>query len=528
MKNVLLFWPLVLWLIFLLKYFFFNPVMAVGTIGKLKSRLIRGSLQFCERTFLTKKLNNWFGYFFVAGIAVVFGYLLATNLVLGLALFGALFGTLVVIACLASPVFGFYLTIFYSFFAFFISRLLFYGQMPVGVIYDVLVVATFLGLMRGEDFKSKFSTFIRTPVIIWLLVILFYTVVQLFNPNSHSLDTWFLAVRKFMGYVLLLYIAYDLFDSYEKIRKFAVVLFFVSLTSALYGCIQEWHGYFNFEMQLILSDPHGFGLIFINGQFRKFSTMSDPAAFGILMAVCAVFYLVLATYEKDRQRKWVMIIGSIFMILAMGYSGTRTANAIIAVGLAFFILLNFDKKSTRVFGLVATVIFCILLYAPLPFNPTIARFRTTFAGDEDMSYKVRTMSRHFVQPYILSHPIGGGMGTTGATGAALNPGHFLADFQPDSAYLKKAAEVGWIGLLITVIMYFVVLKVGIQGFFRSSTERIRAMYAACVTGLFAFYIAEYAQVALGQITDVVVYYPMIGMILKLKYFDNEPDAVEAG
>jgi cell division protein FtsW (lipid II flippase) len=120
------------------------------------------------------------------------------------------------------------------------------------------------------------------------------------------------------------------------------------------------------------------------------------------------------------------------------------------------------------------------------------------------------------------------MGTTGATGAALNPGHVLADFQPDSAYLKKAAEVGWIGLLITVIMYFVVLKVGIQGFFQSSAEHIRALYAACVTGLFAFYIAEYAQVALGQITDVVVYYPMIGMILKLKYFDNEPDPVEAG
>jgi len=501
--------------------------MTLGTIGKLKDRLVKGSLAYLERTFLIKKLNNWLGYFFIALIAVVFGYLLATQMILGLALFGLLFGLLVVIACLASAEFGFYLTIIYSFFAFFISRLLFAGQMPVGVIYDVLVLATFLGLMRGDEFKSKFNKFVRTPVIIWLLIILFYTVVQLFNPNSHSLDTWFLAVRKFLGYVLLLYIAYDLFDSYEAVRKFAVRLFFIATASAIYGCIQQWHGYFNFEMQLILSDPHGFGLIFINGEFRKFSTMSDPAAFGILMAVCSVFYLVLATYSKDRNQKWIMIIGSIFMILAMGYSGTRTANAIIAAGLAFFILLNFDKKSTRVFGLVAGVIFLILLYAPLPFNPTLARFRTTFAGEQDQSYKVRVLSRRFVQPYILSHPIGGGMGTTGATGAALNPGHFLADFQPDSAYLKKAAEVGWIGLLITVIMYFVVLKVGIQGFFRSSEEHIRAMYAACVTGLFAFYIAEYAQVALGQITDVVVYYPMIGMILKLKYFDNEPGAVEA-
>src|SRR5882757_4793648 len=146
MKNVLLFWPLALWLIYLLKYFFFNPVMTPGTIGKLKNRLIKSSLEFCERTFLQKKLNNWFGYFFIACVAVVFGYLLATQPVMGLALFGILFGLGVVVACMASAEFGLYLTVIFSFFAFFISRLLFGGQMPVGVIYDVLVLATFLGL----------------------------------------------------------------------------------------------------------------------------------------------------------------------------------------------------------------------------------------------------------------------------------------------------------------------------------------------------------------------------------------------
>jgi len=500
--------------------------MALETIGKLRSRLKKSSLQFCERTFLQKMLDNWFGYLFIACVAVVFGYLLAKQTELGLILFGLIFGITVIIGCLSSAEFGLYLTVIYSFFAFFISRLLFKEQLPVGVIYDVLVLVTFLGLMNGHDFKSKFNRFVRTPVVIWLLLILFYTVVQLFNPNSHSLNTWILAVRKFLGYVLLLYIAYDVFDDYEKVRKFVIMLFVVSSMSALYGCIQQWHGYFNFEMQLILSNPHGFGLIFINGEFRKYSTMSDPAAYGILMAVCAVFYLILATYEKDKRLRWLMIIGSIFMILGMGYSGTRTANAIIAAGIAFFILLNFDKKSTRIFGFVASIIFLILLYAPLPYNKTIDRFRTTFSGEEDQSYKVRTISRHWVQPYIWSHPIGGGMGTTGATGAAEQPGHPLADFQPDSSYLKKAAEVGWIGLLITLIMYFVVLKGGIQGFFQSRQENVRAMFAASLTGLFAFYIAEYAQVALGQITDVVVYYPMIAIILKLKSFDNEAGAIE--
>jgi putative inorganic carbon (HCO3(-)) transporter len=499
--------------------------MTLGTIGRLKDRLVRFGLDLCERTFLQKKLNNWLGYLILTLVAVVFGYLLAVAPLVGIGLFGVMFGLAVIIVCLASAQAGLYLTVIYSFFAFFLSRLLFQGNMSVGVVFDVLVLATFLGLLRTIDFKTVFNEFYKTPIAMCMLAILFYTIIQFFNPNSHSLDTWFLACRKFLGYVLLLFISYNVFDSYESIRKFVKMLFVVSVISAIYGCIQQWHGYFNFEMQLILSDPHGFGLIFINGEFRKYSTMSDPAAFGILMAVCAVFYLIIATYEKDKTNKWILIIGSIFMILAMGYSGTRTANAIIAAGLAFFIVLNFDKKSTRIFGIIATVIFLIIMYAPLPYNKTIDRFRTTFVGEEDQSYKVRVMSRHFIQPYILSHPLGGGLGTTGATGASEQPGHVLANFQPDSSYLKKAAEVGWIGLVITCLMYFIVLRFGIIGFFRSEHEHIRAFYAATVTGLFAFYIAEYAQVALGQITDVVVYYPMLAMILKLKYYDHEPTGV---
>jgi len=495
--------------------------MALESIGKFKNRVYRGSMRFLERTFLQKKLNNWFGYLVISCVAMMFGFLVATRIELGLVLFGLMLALSLTIACLVSAELGLYITVIFSFFAAFLSRLFFYGNMPTGAIYDILVLATFLGLLRKPNFRQHFTRFNSSPIVIWLLIILFYTLIQLFNPNSHSLNTWYLAVRKFLGYILLLYIAYAVFDSYNQIRKFVILLFLVSSASAMYGCIQQWHGYFNFELQLIFSNPHGLGLILINGEFRKFSTMGDPAAFGILMAVCAVFYLVLATYEKNKAYQWTMIIGSVFMILGIGYSGTRTANAIIIAGLAFFVLLNFDKKSTRIFGFIATILFLILLYAPINGNKTIDRFRTTFTGEKDESFKVRVLSRNFVQPYILKHPIGGGMGTTGATGASEQPGHFLANFQPDSSYLKKAAEVGWIGLAITLIMYFVVLKVSIHTFFSAQHENIRAMSAACVSGLFAFYIAEYAQVALGQVTDTVVYYPIIAIIMKIKLFDNE-------
>jgi O-antigen ligase len=239
------------------------------------------------------------------------------------------------------------------------------------------------------------------------------------------------------------------------------------------------------------------------------------------MAVCAIFFLIIATNQARLLYKGILITGSTFMIMAMGYSGTRTAYAIVVVALAFFILLNFNKKSTRVFGLFASVIILFLLFAPIYGNKTIQRFRTTFVGEKDESYKVRVLSRTFIQPYIRSHPIGGGLGTTGFSGAEKHSGHFLANFQPDSGYVQRAAETGWSGLAEICVLYFIALWTGIKGFFSVKNEKIKIIYAACVTSLYAFYIAEFAQVAVGGVSDAVVYYPILAIILKLKYYDSD-------
>ncbi len=478
---------------------------------------------FAEKAFLTQKLNNWLGFVVLGLVALVFGYLIATHATIGLGIFVIFLGILVAIICMANAELGLYITVIFSFFAYLISRFLFYGTLQIGVIWDGLILVTFLGLfVKGVDFKSSLNEFLKTPVVVCMLFLLFYLGIEMFNPQSRSFDGWFLAFRKFLGGVLLLFTAYTVFDSYERIKRFLTLVFVLCVLAALYGCIQQWHGYFDFEMQLILADEHGFGLIFVEGEFRKYSTMSDPAAFGILMAACSVLFLVLANGEKNVRRKWIMIAGSLLMILSTGYSGTRTAYAIIVAGLAYFILLNLDKKSTRIFGIFAVLAFLVLMYAPYS-NKTIYRFRTTFSGSKDESYNVRVKNRKFIQPYIYSHPLGGGLGTSGASGMVFHPGHYLAGFQPDSSYLKKATETGWLGLILICVLYFIILKTAIQGFFRTRSPQIKQMYAACLTCIFSLYVAEFAQVAIGQISDIVVYFPLVAVILKLKNYDQETD-----
>ena len=159
----------------------------------------------------------------------------------------------------------------------------------------------------------------------------------------------------------------------------------------------------------------------------------------------------------------------------------------------------------------------------VPFNnATLNRFRTTFSQEQDASYRVREVNRKSIQFYIYTHPIGGGLATTGGTGKVYNPGHYLAGFQPDSGYLKKALEIGPIGLAFYCIMYFLILQTGISGYFSCKDEDIKLIYAATTCALFCFFVGEYAQKAIGQITDIVIYYPLIVILIRLKSFDGKP------
>jgi len=477
---------------------------------------------FFERTFLNQKLNNVAGMLLVTLIATGFGYLVAKQTFIGMGLFAVIVGFFTVAACMMSAELGLYINIFYSFFAFGVARYIFGDAFPTGVGTDVLVLATFFSLLIHKvNLRKAISQFLHSPVVIAILAVVAYLFVEVFNPYADSVEGWFQTFRRFIESVLILFIAYNVFTDRAAIARFAKVLFAFCTIAGLYGCIQQWHGLFDFEIAWVMATENRFGLIFINGNYRKFSTMSDPTAYGIAMAAAAVFFMIIAWNQKKAATKAILGIGILFMLLGMAYSGTRTANAMVAVGLAMYILLTMNKRSTKVFAVVAGLAFLFLLYAPIYSNPTINRFRTSFNASEDESFKVREVNRKFIQPYIYSHPIGWGLGTTGAQGLMYNPGHFLAGFPPDSGYLKKAIETGWIGLALICALYFVVMRFGIRGYFRSGDERSRVWYAAALAAIFAFYIAEFPQEAIGQITDIVIYYPLIAMMMKLREFDRK-------
>lgn len=328
-------------------------------------------------------------------------------------------------------------------------------------------------------------------------------------------------MRKVVESFLIVFIAYNVFDSVVKIRRFIKALFLFALIMGVYGCFQQWHGLLQTEINWVSADPVQFNLICIWGEYRKFSLMGGPTEFGVIMAGCSLLFVLLSLNEKNKFTKALYITGSVFMLLGMSYSGTRTANAMVVGGIALFLLLTIKKRSSKLFACIAALAFLFVLYAPIYSSATLLRFRSTFTAKEDASYNVREINRQRVQPFIWTHPFGSGLSTTGEMGQKYNPGSPVAGFPPDSGYLNKALESGWIGLILTCVLYFSMLQYILRGYFLSKNPEFKTFFAASLAFFFSYFLGEMTQEAVGVFANMGVYYPIFSIVLRLRQFSEE-------
>jgi len=487
-----------------------NPVL------RRKQRVSGRLSKWLTRTFIDEKLNNWFGWILFGLLAAGLGYLMAAEMTVGASIFGIVIGLCLVIPVFASGGVGLAFILVYNLYIYVVPRLTGLYDLKVGIGYDALLICTLLGfVLRREGMAKGSAELFRTPVMIWTTVLYIYTAIEIANPFAHSFQGWYVSFRVATESFLLFIISYHVFKSQKRIDRYLSVLFWACFLCGLYGCIEQWHGIFPFEQRYI-SGLKG-GSVYYAGQVRKFSTASGPTGFGMDMAGAAVIFIILGLNEKRKRLKWLYFFGSIIMILGSTYSGTRTSNIMLIAGIGVYILLNFDKKQTRIFAGAMALLLVFIIKLPYYSNATLNRFRSTFEGKHDDSYLVREVNRKRIQPYIYSHPIGGGLGTTNAQGLTYNPGHPLADFQTDDGYLKTALEIGWIGLLITVILYYCVLRKGVAEYFSANKPRNRTVLAACLACLFSFMLADLAQEGINEITNVAIYYPVIAILLRMNY-----------
>ena len=452
----------------------------------------------------------------LASLAISYA-IATTSLIVGPLVILGIVGFFVVSAIVFDFGIGVYILFLMGAFMFYVTRLI-NVPIPLGVVYDALVVVTFVCIFLNPR-KPKDWTSFNSVFTFFFVIITAYQLLQLFNPNAVSITGWLVSMRNNTS--LLSYIIFfQLFVTIRNIKKFTMVWLGVVLIVALYGFYQEYVGLTDFEWRWVYEAPGRFELYYQWGSMRKFSFLSDPSSYGLFLAFGGLAFITLAFGPFKMPWKFGFVTSGIISFVAMAYSGTRTATAMVAIGLVLLILLNINNSKVIMFTLAMVFVGGVIFFGPF-YSGTIIRLRSTFTPSEDPSMGVRDYKRLNNQHYIRSHPIGGGLMTTGTSGVIYSPGHPLAGgWDPDSGYLATALELGWIGLLIFVSFFAMVMIKGINNHFSITDPLLRNLNLVYIIPFFALTVGHFTQHAMFSKPVNLIVIATYALLIRLPQFEK--------
>lgn len=392
-------------------------------------------------------------------------------------------------------------------------------DIPIGSVIQLITGMTLIFVVvKKKSLRENFIDRFDNSVFNALLIVFLYNVIEAFNPNISDLTGWLYVMRINIS-ILMLALLTSILTSKAFIRQFILFWMICATVCAVYACYQQWFGMAEFEVRWIRSEELRYRRIFVNGSYRKFSLLSDPAAFGLFMSASSIIALMMSFNNMySVRRRILMFVISIIMLIAMSYSGTRTAYAMFVAGLIFYFILTLTSRQTMILCVLGISIIGFVLFGPIYGNPTINRIRSTF-NVNDPSLEVRNSNRSYIQSYIHSQHLGGGLMTSGELGLRYYPDHPLAGFPPDSGYLVRAMEIGWIGLLIFMLFLFISIKNGISNYYRFTDDELKCYSLFLTVFIFSVCIALYAQIVTTQIPMSYLFYPsaiILGQLTKLR------------
>jgi len=419
----------------------------------------------------------------------------------------------------AFPRFGILLLLLLSFLLFFLMRL---GiSFPMGTVLDgvqlLLVTGVLLRLKRHPD-RFLFRGAISTVILVWIG----YNLVSVANPVAASRLAWVYTVRSVALVMLMYFVFVYQIRSVRFIRTILGLWLLLAVFGALYAVRQEYFGFSPGEIAWISSDPRIAELFFIDQHWRKFSIFSDPMLFSYNMAMASILCISLLTGPLAVWKKTVCAGMAALFMVTMLYSGTRSAYVLVPAALALLTILRFSQQ-LMIWMLLAGISIGFIVTVPTK-DPLLIRFQTAFKPSEDPSFNVRTANQRIIQPYIRSHPIGGGLGATGGWGKRFAPESYLANFPPDSGYVRVAVELGWIGLLLFCTLIFLILKTGINHYYLIKDPELKTYCLAMILLIFSLHIGNYPQEALVQYPSNVLFFLAAALIQVTYRLDREMQA----
>lgn len=462
-------------------------------------------------------------FFLLLLISVAVTYLIATQgLVTGVIVLLVSIGVVLLAAILKDYRIGFYFIFLMGVFMFYIDRIV-VVPFPMGTLYDALIGLVFISLIVSR--KEQNWTGFKNPVTIMFVIVIVYQVLQLFNPSATSAVAWIVSLRNNISFLIYV-ICFQMFSSVKEVKRFTIVWIGIAVLTGIYGVYQKLFGLTGFESAWLNAKPDVAKLYVLFGQLRVFSFLSDPSIYGLFTGAAALSTMVLTLGPFKIRYRVLFAALTVLLLVAMSYSGTRTAIAMVAVGVAFYVTIMVHNRKTFIAGLGVVFLGLILMFGPF-YGSTMIRLRSTFKASDDPSMAVRDYKRLMFQDYVQTHPIGGGLYTVGHNGERYSPGHPLAGkWDTDSGYLLTALETGWIGLLIFLGLFFAVLLKGINNFFVMSDPVLRTYMLVYIVPFLALSVAHFTQDAMFSKPTNVVIYATYALVIKIATLEKKLYSVD--
>jgi putative inorganic carbon (HCO3(-)) transporter len=433
----------------------------------------------------------------------------------GVAIVAAVVAIPLGVAALWNTGIGIYILLLFAFFISIPNRLA--EGIPMGIALDVMILIMLIGLLYrcviDRQWKS-FQTPISAAVFLWAGM----NFLELANPSAGSRAAWFYVIRPAVGYMMVFFLTYSFLSTRKQLLRLLGVILFLSLLSAVWGIWQATMGYFSWEYNYVFSHDlvH---LVFNYGRWRAIGSIGSPAQFGILMAFVSMLCIPLMVAAPTFWIRLLLAITCGSTLLAMVYSGTRSAFIIIPVFYLVWVFLA--RKRSLYWSLLVAVMAFVGLATVSSNNYHIQRIQSVFKASEDKSYQTRARNRQMIFPWILAHPIGGGLGSTGVWGQRFTPGSFLAMFAPDSGLIRVAVELGWIGLLVFLYLYYKILTRGVRLSFQMKDPMLKAIAMGILAAVAPLLIVEWGQEVIGVFPMSILFWMFVAILFRALAIDQE-------
>lgn len=479
----------------------------------------RSFLESLHSFFILNKMGGWLGLliFLVAGVffATVVSKM---GLVIGALLLVMLIGLPLIFGVVFYPQFGVLTLIIAAYLIMWIDRMKITGEFPLGTLMDGLELLLIIGVLIQQKQKPQWNLF-KGPISLMIFIWILYNVIEVFNPTAESRLAWVYTIRSVAIIMLTFFVFLYNIQTLSFIKLIIKVWLSLTAFAALYAYKQQLVGFTAFEEVYLYSNPRVAELLYIGGQWRKFSIFTDPVAFSYNMVVSGLVCIGLLTGPFSIKKKIILVLLTFLFFSSMLFSGTRGAYVLPPAAMILFAILKFNKK-VLIGSVILGVLFVLAIFTPTS-SPTLYRFQTAFRPSEDASFNVRKINQKRIQPFIQSHPFGGGLGATGTWGQRFSPHSFLANFPPDSGYVRVAVENGWIGLFILCTLIFVILREGINNYYNIKDPTLKSVCLSMILVIFAYHIGNYPQEAIVQFPSNTLFYLVAALIVITKRLDDE-------